>query len=550
MRLSVFLFLLCFSSHLYAAVEIESNNTVDTANTLTSGEVMTGALYSKSDTDYFKINVGSSGVLTIDITSVNQANLEVLNPAGQIVGAIDNIFTYQKETTSVGVASSGFYFIRILSDTYSTTDTYDLTVTYNTVAGGAEVEPNNSSATANTLTSGEVMTGALYSKSDTDYFKINVGSSGVLTIDITSVNQANLEVLNPAGQIVGAIDNIFTYQKETTSVGVASSGFYFIRILSDTYSTTDTYDLTVTYTGGGDTSADSPEAFVERFYQNILGRPSDPAGKCGWVNIMNTESSSRVAFGFLESAEFESLGLDDGGFVDILYRTLFDREADASGKSFWLGQLAQGRLREMIIYQFTRSQEFKTLSDSFGAVAVNSVDEAAYGIRAFTERFYTIVLGRQPDISGFDGWVAGLTAKTISGGDLAKSFFLSPEYSNKNTSDSVFIDDCYQAFFDRAADPAGKEGWLNFLAQGRSRDSVLDGFIGSAEFVALAASYGINASRVAGVLDRPEDDIAAERRTQRAEDAEAIPALPMLVLLILTGLIAVFGIRRLRAGEI
>ena len=101
MRFSVFLFLLCFSSQLYSAVEIESNNTIDTANTLTSGEVMTGALYSESDTDYFKINVGSSGVLTIGIRSLNQAKLEVLNPAGQIVGAIDFISTFGEETTSV-----------------------------------------------------------------------------------------------------------------------------------------------------------------------------------------------------------------------------------------------------------------------------------------------------------------------------------------------------------------------------------------------------------------------------------------------------------------
>ena len=97
----------------------------------------------------------------------------------------------------------------------------------------------------------------------------------------------------------------------------------------------------------------------------------------------------------------------------------------------------------------------------------------------------------------------------------------------------------------READPAGKEGWLNVLAQGQSREYVLNGFIGSAEFAALAASYGINASRVAGVLDRPEDGIAAERRTQKAGDAEAIPALPMLALFLFSGLLGLFGVRRL-----
>ena len=105
------------------------------------------------------------------------------------------------------------------------------------------------------------------------------------------------------------------------------------------------------------------------------------------------------------------------------------------------------------------------------------------------------VLGRQPDIAGFDGWVAGLTAGTLTGGDLAKNFFLSEEYLNQDTSDSAFVDTCYQAFFGRDADAAGKQGWLSMLSQGSSRAEVLDGFISSAEFVQLAASFGIKAFR-------------------------------------------------------
>jgi hypothetical protein len=118
-------------------------------------------------------------------------------------------------------------------------------------------------------------------------------------------------------------------------------------------------------------------------------------------------------------------------------------------------------------------------------------DEAAYGIRAFTERFYTVVLGRDPDQGGLDNWVVALTGRTLTGSDLAKGFFLSPEYTNKQKSDSAFLDDCYQAYFDRAADAGGKQGWLGALAQGMTRTEVLDGFSGSQEFIALAESYGI-----------------------------------------------------------
>ena len=248
--------------------------------------------------------------------------------------------------------------------------------------------------------------------------------------------------------------------------------------------------------GGDDSSSgDTPTAFVERFYTNILGRPSDEAGLDAWLNVIQSQSASAVALGFLNSTEFKNKGLDDAAFVDTLYRTLFDRAGDEGGTSYWLEQLGAGKLRDMVVWGFLRAAEFKTLSDSFGVTALSAADESAYGVRAFTERFYTVVLGRHPDQAGFDGWVTALSAQTLSGGDLAKAFFLSSEYVAQGTSDSDFVETVYQAFFGRAADAAGKQGWLDVLSGGESRKFVLDGFIGSAEFAVLAASYGISASQ-------------------------------------------------------
>jgi hypothetical protein len=281
--------------------------------------------------------------------------------------------------------------------------------------------------------------------------------------------------------------------------------------------------------------------FLERFYTNILGRPSDEAGLGSWFNVINTQSASTVALGFLNSAEFKNKGLDDAAFVDILYRTLFDRAGDAGGTSYWLEQLAAGKLRDMVIWGFLRAAEFKTLSDSFGVTALNAADESAYGIRAFVERFYTLVLGRQPDAGGFDNWVIALTNGSYAGGDIVKAFFLSAEYLSQNTSDDAFVSTCYQAFFGREAGAAGKQGWLDALAQGSSRTDVLNGFIGSAEFAALASSYGIKASRASAGM-------AAESARMARDVASPIPTLPVSIFLILSGLLALFAAGRLRAA--
>jgi hypothetical protein len=260
--------------------------------------------------------------------------------------------------------------------------------------------------------------------------------------------------------------------------------------------------------------------------------------------VINTQSASAVALGFLNSPEFTNKGLDDAAFVDTLYRTLFDRAGDEGGTSYWLEQLSSGQLRVMVIWGFLRAGEFKTLSDTFGVTAVSAADQSSYGVRAFTERFYTVVLGRQPDQTGFDGWVSALSAKTLSGGDIAKAFFLSAEYIGQNTTDSAFVETAYRAFFGRDADGAGKQGWLDVLSGGQSRESVLNGFIGSAEFSALAASYGINASsREATSASR--QSAVGEASSREYDEAAPIPVLPAFGFFILAGLMGVLGIRRL-----
>jgi hypothetical protein len=156
-------------------------------------------------------------------------------------------------------------------------------------------------------------------------------------------------------------------------------------------------------------------------------------------------------------------------------------------------------------------------------------------IGSFTERFYTVVLGRGPDPAGFNGWVAGLTEGALSASDLARGFFLSPEYTNKNKNDSAFLDDAYLAYFNRAADAGGKQGWLDLLAQGTSRTQVLDGFSGSQEFIALAESYGI----------RPFAGYGSARVAREA-DGIPIPVFPIPLFMLLAGMLCLFGFRKLR----
>jgi hypothetical protein len=114
-------------------------------------------------------------------------------------------------------------------------------------------------------------------------------------------------------------------------------------------------------------------------------------------------------------------------------------------------------------------------------------------VEAFVTRFYRLCLDRNPDQTGLDGWVSALLAGTQTGSDVANGFVFSQEFINKNTTDLEYVTILYEAFFNRQPDSAGLQGWLDAIANGASREDVLNGFIYATEFAELCEEYGIKA---------------------------------------------------------
>lgn len=203
-----------------------------------------------------------------------------------------------------------------------------------------------------------------------------------------------------------------------------------------------------------------------------------------------------MAFGFFNSQEFVNLQLDNNDFVYILYSTLFDRLPDQGGYDIWMEKLEASTLKEIVIYGFLQSEEFNNLAGSFEVVAFSEDDNTLFQIKIFVQRFYQLVLNREPDEGGFNDWSTQLANPNGSrtGADIARGFFQSPEFTNRNTTDGEFLDIAYQSFFDRASDAGGQQAWMDELSAGASREEVVNGFIGSQEFINLANRFGIRAN--------------------------------------------------------
>ena len=234
------------------------------------------------------------------------------------------------------------------------------------------------------------------------------------------------------------------------------------------------------------------ENFVKRLYQNVLGRDYDTAGLNHWVNqLASGVTGSEVAYSFVFSREFLNRNLSNSDFVDILYRTLMNRQADAAGRTAWVNRLNGGLPRENVFAGFINSPEFTDICAQYGIVRGDYTAPANGQERlAFVSRMYQLVLGRTPEQIGLHTWTNSLLTGT-TGASIANSFIFSPEFINRNTSNAAFVDILYQTLMNRPADAAGRDRWVGQLNAGLPRENILAGFINSPEFTNLCVEYGI-----------------------------------------------------------
>lgn len=112
-------------------------------------------------------------------------------------------------------------------------------------------------------------------------------------------------------------------------------------------------------------------------------------------------------------------------------------------------------------------------------------------VRAFCERLYQICLGRNPETAGLNYWTEALANGEKSGIEAGLGFVFSTEYTNKNTSNTEYIEMLYQVFLDRTSDAGGREYWGEMLEQGMSRQYVFQKIAQSEEYTKICQNYGI-----------------------------------------------------------
>lgn len=108
---------------------------------------------------------------------------------------------------------------------------------------------------------------------------------------------------------------------------------------------------------------DSHAGVVIRLYHATLGRSPELCGYNYWLGQANAGmNTSQMGQAFLDSSEFatKQAGLDNAGFVDLMYHNVLQRAPEAAGRAYWIDQLQTGKTdRGGMLYSVVQSQEFK-----------------------------------------------------------------------------------------------------------------------------------------------------------------------------------------------
>lgn len=177
--------------------------------------------------------------------------------------------------------------------------------------------------------------------------------------------------------------------------------------------------------------------YIDSVYQLFLDRPVTSREQIQWCDKVVTDSRKSLTSTLSVSDEWAGVQIDD------LYKRVLGRNADASGRAYWLDAIRQGRQLEDIAPGFYGSEEY------FNAVS-RANDK-------FVNRLYVDILGRQADAAGAADWTRQLDTGRRGRRDVSSLFYRSAE----SRRDRVIAN--YRTILLRAPDPGGLDFWRQAL---------------------------------------------------------------------------------------
>jgi len=129
-------------------------------------------------------------------------------------------------------------------------------------------------------------------------------------------------------------------------------------------------------------SAEYRGRVVDHFYQALLGREADEAGRAGHLAfLMNGGTEEELAVKFLTSGEYQAKYPDNASFVASLYDRLLCRGVSEAEVAGWMNMLGAGISRADVVRGFLNSAEasMRALDGFYAAFLRRTADSSGQG---------------------------------------------------------------------------------------------------------------------------------------------------------------------------
>ena len=215
--------------------ETESNDTISTADNVSSGTEITGQASSISDDDYYKISLSNAGTISVTFNDGNGSaysdhEISIIDASGNVL-AKESI--YETGAVTAEVEQAGNYYI-LVDNSYDTED-YSLAATHSATTGVRETEANNTIETADLILPGTALKGQTSSISDIDFFKVQMENAATVRVTFesngTDYSGHTITLFNSAGneitssKINGNTTTDLEFEAGTTIYGSISGSY-------------------------------------------------------------------------------------------------------------------------------------------------------------------------------------------------------------------------------------------------------------------------------------------------------------------------------------
>lgn len=222
-------------------MEMEPNDSVNTANPLAMNSESSGLLTPAGDNDYFSFIIPQPGkyMFSARVKGVPEVDISLIlyNENGKWIRTFNNYGTGEAEyIVNYGLITKGFdnkYYLRIkAAKGANNRDAYRVYLSLHDASGSSEFEPNDRSANANQLASGQDVRGLIFPRKDKDWYQFSLKENKLVRVQVTGIPTVDLHMTLYSKSLkkFKYVNKNGKHNGETLSMDLQGPGNYYLKI--------------------------------------------------------------------------------------------------------------------------------------------------------------------------------------------------------------------------------------------------------------------------------------------------------------------------------